>query len=59
MSGDRDIAGLADIDVEDDAPAHPAATAATASDAVVKPATRRRGRTGRGRGVFDMSVFTE
>jgi hypothetical protein len=28
MSGVRDIAGLADIDVEDDAPAHPAATAA-------------------------------
>jgi len=54
MSGVRDIAGLADIDVDDDEPAHPAAMAATASDAVVKPATRRRERAGRGRGVFDM-----
>src|SRR4249919_1039789 len=56
MSGVRDSAGLADIDVEDDAPEQPAATPATASDAAVKPTTRKRDDAGRGRGVVDMSV---
>jgi hypothetical protein len=59
MSGMRDISGPADIEVEDDAPAHPAASAATASDAAMKPVTRKREDADRGRGVFDMSVFTE
>jgi len=59
MSGVRDIAGPADIEDEDDPPAHPAATPATASDAAVRPTTKKRDDAGRGRGVVDMSVFTE
>src|SRR5436190_14588037 len=57
ISGMRAIAGLADIEIDDDAPAQPAATAATASDAAMKPLTMNREDADRGRGVFDMSVF--
>ena len=42
MSGIRDVEGPADIDVEDDAPAHPAAMAAMDNDAAAKPPTRNR-----------------
>jgi hypothetical protein len=49
MSGIRDIAGLADMELDEDAPEHAAATAATASDAAVNPPTTKREEAGRER----------
>jgi hypothetical protein len=43
MSGPRENAGLADVELLDDAPAHPAMIAATASDAMMNRAARNRG----------------